>query len=264
MYSAFTLGVALWLVYGLSLGAWPVVVANTITLALALSILVMKLRYGRAPEPEKRSVHGSGASLKVALEVVARRCEDDIGVEVARFHKEARYDGARFRVPSFQDVGAIWIRSVSQQEKALKAEIARLFEVPNVVFSGREVEEAQRAVELLFSSERYTDRLVRFSEGVGRQAGRYGVQFSAADHGIDSFDAAYRAGIANAVREARDNVLAELHHRQRSLVPEAAVIFLKWKRFLGAHPLWAIPLLLALSLCFVVGELDLGRLFKSQ
>jgi MtN3 and saliva related transmembrane protein len=47
MYSAFTLGVALWLVYGLSLGAWPVVVANTITLALALSILVMKLRYGR-------------------------------------------------------------------------------------------------------------------------------------------------------------------------------------------------------------------------
>lgn len=48
MYSAFTLGVALWLVYGLSLGAWPVVVANTITLALALSILVMKLRYGRS------------------------------------------------------------------------------------------------------------------------------------------------------------------------------------------------------------------------
>ena len=49
MYSAFTLGVALWLVYGLSLGAWPVVIANAITLALALSILTMKLRYGRKP-----------------------------------------------------------------------------------------------------------------------------------------------------------------------------------------------------------------------
>ncbi|MDO8320910.1 SemiSWEET transporter [Rhodoferax sp.] len=45
MYSAFTLGVALWLVYGLLLGAWPVVIANVITLALASSILVMKLRY---------------------------------------------------------------------------------------------------------------------------------------------------------------------------------------------------------------------------
>lgn len=45
MYSAFTLGVAMWLVYGLLLGAWPVVIANVITLALASAILVMKLRY---------------------------------------------------------------------------------------------------------------------------------------------------------------------------------------------------------------------------
>lgn len=45
MYSAFTLGVALWLAYGLLLGAWPVVIANCVTLALASAILVMKLRY---------------------------------------------------------------------------------------------------------------------------------------------------------------------------------------------------------------------------
>lgn len=45
MYSAFALGVALWLVYGLLLGSWPIVVANLVTLALALAILFMKLRY---------------------------------------------------------------------------------------------------------------------------------------------------------------------------------------------------------------------------
>ncbi len=45
MYACFTLGVFLWLVYGLLIGAWPVVVANAITLALAATILVMKLRY---------------------------------------------------------------------------------------------------------------------------------------------------------------------------------------------------------------------------
>jgi len=45
MYSMFTAGVALWLVYGLLLWAWPLIVANAITLALALAILVMKLRY---------------------------------------------------------------------------------------------------------------------------------------------------------------------------------------------------------------------------
>ncbi|MFN4350573.1 MAG: SemiSWEET transporter [Hylemonella sp.] len=47
MYSMFAVGVALWLVYGLLLSAWPIVVANAVTLALALAILVMKLRYHR-------------------------------------------------------------------------------------------------------------------------------------------------------------------------------------------------------------------------
>jgi MtN3 and saliva related transmembrane protein len=48
MYSAFTLGVALWLVYGLLLQAWPIVIANGITLAQAIAILTMKLRYRSA------------------------------------------------------------------------------------------------------------------------------------------------------------------------------------------------------------------------
>lgn len=48
MYSAFTAGVALWLVYGLMLGAWPIIVANTITLGLAATILVRTLRARRA------------------------------------------------------------------------------------------------------------------------------------------------------------------------------------------------------------------------
>jgi MtN3 and saliva related transmembrane protein len=45
MYGTFTIGVAGWLVYGLLMGAWPIVIANAITLALASAILVMKLRY---------------------------------------------------------------------------------------------------------------------------------------------------------------------------------------------------------------------------
>jgi len=47
MYSVFTLGVALWLAYGWLLDAWPIMIANLITLALAATILVMKLRYHR-------------------------------------------------------------------------------------------------------------------------------------------------------------------------------------------------------------------------
>lgn len=54
MYSAFTAGVALWLVYGIALGEWPIVVANAVTLALAATILGTKLvveRGGRKPPP---------------------------------------------------------------------------------------------------------------------------------------------------------------------------------------------------------------------
>lgn len=49
MYAIFTLGVALWLGYGLLIRAWPVILSNTITLALALFILGLRLRYGAAP-----------------------------------------------------------------------------------------------------------------------------------------------------------------------------------------------------------------------
>jgi len=46
MYSMFTTGVALWLIYGLMLAAWPIIIANSITLLLAGSVLMMKIRFG--------------------------------------------------------------------------------------------------------------------------------------------------------------------------------------------------------------------------
>lgn len=45
-YAIFSLGVAAWLAYGLLLGAWPIIIANAITLVLAMFILFMKIRLG--------------------------------------------------------------------------------------------------------------------------------------------------------------------------------------------------------------------------
>lgn len=45
MFSLFSLGLLLWLVYGMAIGSAPIVVANTVTLVLALTILYFKLRY---------------------------------------------------------------------------------------------------------------------------------------------------------------------------------------------------------------------------
>lgn len=46
MYLLFTVGVVLWLVYGIMIGSIPVIAANSITLVLALVILICKVRWG--------------------------------------------------------------------------------------------------------------------------------------------------------------------------------------------------------------------------
>ncbi len=46
MYLTFTVGVVLWLAYGLMLMAWPIILANIVTLGLAMAVVVMKLRWG--------------------------------------------------------------------------------------------------------------------------------------------------------------------------------------------------------------------------
>ncbi len=46
MYTLFTIGVALWLTYGILLESWPIIIANGITVLLAGTVLVLKLRFG--------------------------------------------------------------------------------------------------------------------------------------------------------------------------------------------------------------------------
>jgi MtN3 and saliva related transmembrane protein len=45
MFAIFSAGVFLWLLYGIQLGALPIILANGITLILSLTILVFKLKY---------------------------------------------------------------------------------------------------------------------------------------------------------------------------------------------------------------------------
>lgn len=47
MYSTFTVGVAIWLAYGILLREVPMILANSISLVLAIAVLAMKLRFGR-------------------------------------------------------------------------------------------------------------------------------------------------------------------------------------------------------------------------
>jgi MtN3 and saliva related transmembrane protein len=51
MLVAFTTGVALWTVYGVRIGGWPIILSNGITLMLALALLTMKIWFEPATAP---------------------------------------------------------------------------------------------------------------------------------------------------------------------------------------------------------------------
>jgi len=59
MYTLFTLGIAMWFVYGLMLKSVPIIAANGVTFVLAVTVLIMKVRYGKpglketSPEPTR-------------------------------------------------------------------------------------------------------------------------------------------------------------------------------------------------------------------
>jgi len=42
----FSLGVSLWLLYGVLIQEWPIILANAITLVLISLIIIMKIKYG--------------------------------------------------------------------------------------------------------------------------------------------------------------------------------------------------------------------------
>jgi len=46
MYALFVVGVTLWVVYGLLLGDWPLILGNAVTLVFAGTVLVLKIRHG--------------------------------------------------------------------------------------------------------------------------------------------------------------------------------------------------------------------------
>ena len=48
----FSIGVFLWLLYGIYIGSKPVIASNCVTLLLSVSILALKIRYDRQEESE--------------------------------------------------------------------------------------------------------------------------------------------------------------------------------------------------------------------
>lgn len=63
MYAITVTGFSLWVAYGVLLVSWPIIVTNSVCLALSAAILALKWRYSRSDGP--RVAPGAGGEVSV-------------------------------------------------------------------------------------------------------------------------------------------------------------------------------------------------------
>lgn len=124
---------------------------------------------------------------------------------MAALNRQVRVENSCLRFPSFQEVGAVWLRAISQKEAALVSEITCYLDVaPHLddeLMQAIEVE-----IERTFADDHGGNHLQAYADSLQRSAARCGIRFRPEDHRFDLADAAYRAGLSNTLRQTLRNV----------------------------------------------------------
>lgn len=142
--------------------------------------------------------------LQTRLNAIDMECEAEARSAIDVFFAQARYDGQRFHYPSFNDVSVVWLQLIRKKEAKLIDEIGRLFDAMTAI-DETHVEGVLAATDGILDDERYINRLIAFGESMARRTSRYGVTFNPEESRLDLTDAAYRAGVCNQCRLARES-----------------------------------------------------------
>lgn len=186
--------------------------------------------------------------LKIKLEAIDADCESSVELDINKLYAEARYDGSRFCVPSFQTAGNLWLGLIAGKERDFVAEIAKVLKTPGVMVTKDDMAGIRAAIEVFFVDGFYLNRMQIFSEGVARIAASYGGSFDPAVHRVDLRDAAYRAAATNALRRARATIFAELELQNQSSTPDIVRAVARWWLYFRAHPFKALTAVIVLVL----------------
>lgn len=173
--------------------------------------------------------------LRTKLQGIDTECEAAALLDINNLYGQARYDGSKFVAPSFQDAGAVWLKLISEKERRFVSEVERVCAVSDTVLDAGGQKKVEEIIGQLLGEDRYIERLQGFSEGVARRAASYGSQPDLGRR-FNIADAAYRAGVMNATRKARNNVQAEMSLHSRFAVPESVNKFAKWWIYTKEHP----------------------------
>jgi hypothetical protein len=207
--------------------------------------------------------------LKARLDAIDADCESRVKTEVDELYEGAYYDGIKFHVPSPQAAEAIWLRLVARKERALLQEIDQVLEQAPAALAS-EASDVEETVNAIFAVRRYQDRMQDFYREVAKKALQHEPSFDQHADRLDLLDTMYRAGIAEALRKARGNVLAKLGSNGFSGMPRESdsLSLSEWRQYSQLNPWRPISIIFMLSLmsylmASIIGS-DMFREFLEQ
>lgn len=72
-----------------------------------------------------------------------------------KLYADARYDGSKFCIPSFQAAGALWQNLIAKKEREFIQEIARVLKTPGATLNKQGTATVKRVIEEVFVEDRY-------------------------------------------------------------------------------------------------------------
>ena len=183
--------------------------------------------------------------LNSRLEAIDADCERAAKAELDRLFETTPSTGATSRGPSPQAAEAIWLRLIGRKEQEFIQEIriAKQKTSRGSMGPGGEAKSVEETINDLLADERYLSRMREFYAQVTGEAAPETSQ--AQEKRLDLIDTTYRAGVQDALRRVRKNVLVELNLNRASKEDDAAFLS-QWKQYSTLSPwrlIWTIVLL---------------------
>lgn len=190
--------------------------------------------------------------LKARLEAIDADCETAANIELANLFEDANHDDGKFRIPSPQAAEAIWLKLISRKEHEFIQETARVLKpkaaVEPISRSKEIMPTLEAMVDVMFADGRYVERMQHFYQESARKAHLPEHPDDIQAKRLDLIDATYRTGVKDALRRARQNILAEFDLYKQSSEPGSAGLLSQWRQYSTLSPWRALSTIALLSL----------------
>lgn len=192
-------------------------------------------------------------TLKTRLEAIDTDCESAAQAELDTLYESSGHGGAKFRVPSPQAAEAIWLKLIARKEHEFIQEMIQISKpkpgqsaTPGTIPEG-ERESIEDILNAAFAEERYLERMQEFFQEVTRRAEQHEPSFDMDAKRLDLIDTTYRAGVRDALRRARRNVLDEFKLKQQNTEADAGFLS-QWRQYSTLSPWRSIGTIVLLML----------------